>query len=143
MVTHEYPNHCGKSYCLIDTLDSIPYFDINKDFRSKSNDGCLLSSQSSKRNVDTRRLPPKTSNLLLGSDVCRRLTTSANEQELQTCCTVAKSVFAFQTSLLEVEPRSIVCGDIHRQYSDLLRIFDKNGFPLDVNILFLGERQKY
>ncbi|EFO87488.1 hypothetical protein CRE_03375 [Caenorhabditis remanei] len=30
MVTHEYPNHCGKSYCLIDTLDSIPYFDIHK-----------------------------------------------------------------------------------------------------------------
>ncbi|KAF1759624.1 hypothetical protein GCK72_016091 [Caenorhabditis remanei] len=30
MVTHEYPNHCGKSYCLIDTLDSIPFLDIHK-----------------------------------------------------------------------------------------------------------------
>ena len=68
-----------------------------------------------------------------------RLTTSVNEQELQTCCAIAKSVFASQASLLEVEPPIIVCGDIHGQYSDLLRIFDKNGFPPDVNFLFLGD----
>uniref|UniRef100_A0A8R1DV07 Serine/threonine-protein phosphatase n=2 Tax=Caenorhabditis japonica TaxID=281687 RepID=A0A8R1DV07_CAEJA len=68
-----------------------------------------------------------------------RLTTSVNEQELQQLCVVAKSVFASQPSLLEVEPPIIVCGDIHGQYSDLLRIFDKNGFPPDVNFLFLGD----
>ncbi|EFP06529.1 hypothetical protein CRE_08395 [Caenorhabditis remanei] len=51
-----------------------------------------------------------------------------------------KSLKNVDTSLLEMEPPSIVCGDIHRQYSDLLRILDKNGFPPDVNFLFLGER---
>ncbi|EFP06507.1 hypothetical protein CRE_08396 [Caenorhabditis remanei] len=44
MVTHEYPNHCGKSYCLIDTLDSIPYFDINKDFRLDEESFTMKSS---------------------------------------------------------------------------------------------------
>ncbi|TKR81605.1 hypothetical protein L596_015450 [Steinernema carpocapsae] len=68
-----------------------------------------------------------------------RLTTQVGEQELQQLCQMAKEVFISQSSLIEIEPSVVVCGDIHGQYSDLLRVFDKNGFPPDSNYIFLGD----
>jgi len=68
-----------------------------------------------------------------------RLTTQVSEQELQQLCQLAKEVFISQSSLIEVDAPLTVCGDTHGQYSDLLRIFDHNGFPPEANYLFLGD----
>ena len=77
--------------------------------------------------------------LLNVGSVGGRLTTCVNDQKLQTLCFKAKQVFSTQSSLMEIQPPVIACGDIHGQYSDLLCIFDKNGFPPEVNYLFLGD----
>ncbi len=51
---------------------------------------------------------------------------------------MVKEVFMCQPTLVEVQAPLVVCGDIHGQYADLLRIFSKSGFPTETNYLFLG-----
>jgi serine/threonine-protein phosphatase PP1 catalytic subunit len=41
--------------------------------------------------------------------------------------------------LLELRPPVTICGDIHGQYADLLRIFDHAKYPPSTNYLFLGD----
>jgi len=54
------------------------------------------------------------------------------------CCR-AREVFMEQSMLLEVEAPLNLCGDVHGQYHDLLRIFEHGGFPPAANYLFLGD----
>lgn len=61
------------------------------------------------------------------------------EQNIRRLCIQARSVLLQQMPLLELNAPIIVCGDIHGQYHDLLRIFEHGGFPPDANYLFLGD----
>ena len=44
-----------------------------------------------------------------------------------------------QPVLLELEAPIKICGDVHGQYYDLLRILEFGGYPPDANYLFLGD----
>jgi serine/threonine-protein phosphatase PP1 catalytic subunit len=66
-------------------------------------------------------------------------TVDMTEREITTLCVVAREIFLEQPVLLELTAPVNVCGDIHGQYYDLLRIFDYGGFPPDSNYLFLGD----
>jgi len=61
------------------------------------------------------------------------------ESEIQALVTKAREVFLSQPILLELEAPLKICGDIHGQYYDLLRLFDYGGFPPEANYLFLGD----
>jgi len=62
-----------------------------------------------------------------------------SETEIRFLCTTARDVFMSQEILLELEAPIKICGDIHGQYYDLLRLFEYGGFPPESNYLFLGD----
>lgn len=62
-----------------------------------------------------------------------------SETEIKGLCSKAQEIFISQPILLELEAPIKVCGDIHGQYYDLLRLFEYGGFPPESNYLFLGD----
>jgi hypothetical protein len=62
-----------------------------------------------------------------------------SEYEIKFLCTKAREIFIAQPILLELEAPIKICGDIHGQYYDLLRLFEYGGFPPEANYLFLGD----
>jgi len=61
------------------------------------------------------------------------------ELEIKLLCYRAKPVLLHQPMLLELEAPLKICGDVHGQYSDLLRLFEYGGFPPVSNYLFCGD----
>lgn len=60
-------------------------------------------------------------------------------EEISFLCQNALEIFKSQPCLLELEAPLKVCGDVHGQYYDLLRLFEYGGFPPEANYLFLGD----
>jgi serine/threonine-protein phosphatase PP1 catalytic subunit len=61
------------------------------------------------------------------------------EAEICALCIRSRDIFMEQPMFLELEVPLKICGDVHGQYSDLLRLFDYGGFPPEANYLFLGD----
>jgi len=61
------------------------------------------------------------------------------ESEIVALCDASQEIFAEQPMLLELEAPVKICGDIHGQYYDLLRVFEYGGYPPASNYLFLGD----
>merc|ERR1711874_602247 len=66
-------------------------------------------------------------------------TVQMTEAEVRGLCLKSRELYLQQPILLELEAPLKICGDIHGQYTDLLRIFEHGGFPPEANYLFLGD----
>jgi len=54
-------------------------------------------------------------------------------------CNKVKELLLNQPMLLELGAPIKICGDVHGQFHDLLRLFEYGGFPPEANYLFLGD----
>ncbi|KAL1461558.1 hypothetical protein WDU94_013443 [Cyamophila willieti] len=61
------------------------------------------------------------------------------ENDIIALCRVSRETFLTEPMLLEVPAPLKVCGDIHGQFTDLLKIFDYGRYPPNMRYLFLGD----
>ena len=59
--------------------------------------------------------------------------------ELAFLMDTSMEILKSQPALLELEAPIQIVGDVHGQFTDLLRLFENCGFPPDANYLFLGD----
>ena len=71
-----------------------------------------------------------------------KLVTESNlltEDELKYLAKKSMEIFMKESVFLELEAPIIICGDIHGQYKDLIRLFDFGESPKKKQYLFLGD----
>jgi serine/threonine-protein phosphatase PP1 catalytic subunit len=59
-------------------------------------------------------------------------------QDAMTLCHRTREILLSQPMLLELGAPIKICGDIHGQYTDLMRLFEYGGFPPEVSLMILG-----
>ncbi|RLN28116.1 putative serine/threonine protein phosphatase superfamily protein [Panicum miliaceum] len=62
-----------------------------------------------------------------------------SEAEIRQLCVEGKRVLLSQPNLLRIHAPVKICGDIHGQFVDLLRLFDLGGYPPTSTYVFLGD----
>ncbi|AQK92801.1 Serine/threonine-protein phosphatase [Zea mays] len=62
-----------------------------------------------------------------------------SEAEIRQLCVDGKRVLLSQPNLLRIHAPVKICGDIHGQFVDLLRLFDLGGYPPASTYVFLGD----
>ncbi|KAG0322122.1 hypothetical protein BG000_003012 [Podila horticola] len=69
----------------------------------------------------------------IAKNICLR------NNEIVYICQQAREIFLSQPALIELNAPVKIVGDIHGQYTDLLRMFEMCGFPPSANFLFMGD----
>jgi len=99
------------------------------------------SSMNDKYNIDDilQKIFDMRKNLKHGKSNSRSV--GLKNGEIIKLCVYAREIFLNQPVLIELNPKPslVIAGDVHGQYSDLLRIFDRMGHPPKTNYLFMGD----
>ncbi|CAP20911.1 Protein CBG24259 [Caenorhabditis briggsae] len=70
---------------------------------------------------------------------CRGVSKNVKTMDILRLAHTCKRIFESQARLIEIDGPVRICGDLHAQFPDLIRLFAQGGFPPDSNYLFLGD----
>lgn len=70
---------------------------------------------------------------------CKGVSKHIKSMDILRLAHICKKIFESQSRLIEIDGPVRICGDIHGQFPDLIRLFTQGGFPPDSNYLFLGD----
>jgi serine/threonine-protein phosphatase PP1 catalytic subunit len=73
------------------------------------------------------------SNLIAAKNRNAGTLVSLNAADCAKLCEQARAILLSQPMLLELGAPIKICGDIHGQFNDLLRLFEYGGFPPEVS----------
>ena len=62
-----------------------------------------------------------------------------NELHIKQLLISARAILLDQPTMVELSAPVVILGDIHGQFNDLLKHFDKLGYPPEQNYLLLGD----
>ena len=105
----------------------------NKENTNADND---TNKDENKNNDNINKIIKKLKKARKGS-ICQEL--YIKEDECNYIVDKAYEIFQKEESLLKLTAPLYVCGDIHGQYYDLLRVFDILNYPPQSTFLFLGD----
>ncbi len=120
-------------------------------FNNKSFDGKLENTNKKNANKRAQSFPfgfdiaPKKFNIDMIILKLLSVRNKANKEvkleynEIVWICEEVTKIFLNQPVCLYLDTPVNVCGDIHGQYPDLIRLFEAGGYPPEVNYLFLGD----
>ena len=137
----------GNSCSTIDTVDSSPEPQplITASVSKPTQEQHLTQEPAKEAIAEQHHFSPDTvdidsiiSRLLEARNVHPAECVALTESEILALCQKSQEIFLAQPMLLELEAPLKVIGDIHGQFTDLLRIFGASGFPPESNYLFLG-----
>jgi serine/threonine-protein phosphatase PP1 catalytic subunit len=63
--------------------------------------------------------------------------------DIMTLCNLTREILLSQPMLLELGAPIKICGDIHGQFNDLLRLFEYGGFPPEVRFKLISFQNIY
>lgn len=89
--------------------------------------------------MDTAQIDKIIAKLLAVKEKPDGTSAGLTQAEVLLLCRSVRQIFMEQPILLELKTPITICGDIHGQYHDLLRIFEICQYPPHTNYLFLGD----
>lgn len=72
-------------------------------------------------------------------DQPRHVSAGLTQTEVIYLCTNVRQIYLEQPVLLYLHPPLTICGDVHGQYHDLLRLLEMGDYPPQTTYLFLGD----
>ena len=128
----EKPENLNKIKTTLETNEKEDKKENKEENKEENNE----NKDENKNNDNVYKIIKKLKKARRGS-ICQEL--NIKEDECNYIIDKAYEIFQKEESLLKISAPLYICGDIHGQYYDLLRVFDILNYPPQSTFLFLGD----